>query len=88
MNSLNSTRPQTDMVEVMTVAGSDRWTVYHRLQELGISCHCSFNEPLKVQLNHPLTGIQLWSVIKQTTASRPVLLQWLHQCWGLSSENR
>lgn len=88
MSALNSAPPQTDLVEVTTVAGSDRWTVYHRLQELGISCQCSLNKPLKVHLNNPLTGIQVWSVIKQTTASRPVLLQWLHQCWGLSTDNR
>jgi hypothetical protein len=88
MDSLNSTSPRTDMVEVMTVAGGDRWTVYHRLQELGISCQCSLNEPLKVQLNHPLTVIQLWSVVKHTTAPRSVLLQWLHQCWCLSTDNR
>ncbi|MGK7931403.1 MAG: Asr1405/Asl0597 family protein [Microcystaceae cyanobacterium] len=88
MSSLKSPSSQIDLVEVTALTGSDRWTVYHRLQELGISCHCSFNQPLKVRLNHPLTGIQLWSVVKQTTAPRSVLLQWLHQCWCLSTDNR
>ncbi len=76
-----------DMTEVIDVQGCDRWSVYHRVQELGISCDCSSNSPLKVDLKHPVTGIQVWSVVKQITAPREVLLTWLTQCWQLSTEN-
>lgn len=80
---MNSSPLKVNPVETIAVEGSDRWTMYHRLQELDIPCHCGVNQPLKVSLSHPLAGIQLWSVMKQTTASRSVLLQWLHQCWQL-----
>lgn len=76
-----------EMTEIIDLKGSDRWLVYNRLQELGISCDCSSNSPLKVDLNYPITGIQLWSVVKHITASREVLLGWLDQCWQISTEN-
>ncbi len=68
---------------MIDVQWSDRWQVYYRLQELGISCHCEVNQPLTAEFSHPSAAIQLWSVIKPYTHSRSALLQWLDHCWHL-----
>ena len=59
----------------------DRWQVYHRLQELDIPCQCASYQPLKVQVNHPLAAIQLWSVVQQVTTPRQQLADRLEACW-------
>lgn len=60
---------------------ADRWQVYQRLQELDIACECSINQPLKVDIHSPTAAIQLQSVIKQFTAERSALVEWLERCW-------
>lgn len=65
----------------VSVNRSERWAIYRRLQELQIPCQCSPNQPLRVQLTHTTTAIQLWSVVKQTTAPRHELISWLNRCW-------
>lgn len=60
---------------------ADRWQVYQRLQELDIACECSINQPLRVDIHSPIAAIQLQSVIKQFTADRPALVEWLERCW-------
>ncbi len=84
MNSPLLTPEDLIMVDVQ---GSDRWSIYHRLQDLGISCQCGTNQPLKVPISHPLGAIQLWSVVQQTTATPSDLRQWLNHCWQLKFEN-
>lgn len=67
------------------IASCDRWQIFHRLQALEIPCQCRAHRPLYVD---PVTAgavIQLWSVIKQTSASRQELAQWLEHCWYLPS---
>lgn len=78
---MNSTNLPLEPSQVVQVDWSDRWIVYHRLQELQIPCHCSTNQPLEVQLSSPTEVIQLWSVIKQYSSSRRELIQWLNTCW-------
>ncbi|ACK66461.1 conserved hypothetical protein [Rippkaea orientalis PCC 8801] len=80
MNSANLPLKSSQIVQV---PWNDRWTVYHRLQELGISCYCSSNQPLEVQLSSPTAVIQLWSVVKHCSSSRQELIQWLQTCWDL-----
>ncbi len=81
---MNSSLPKLATPSIIEVQGGDRWSVYHRLQELEIPCICNTNEPIQISLSHPLAAIQVWSVVKQATASRSVLLTWLQQCWNLS----
>ena len=64
---------------------ADRWQVYQRLQELDIACECSINQPLKVDIHSPTAAIQLQSVIKQFTADRQLLVEWLERCWQRDS---
>jgi hypothetical protein len=66
---------------VAGLSGVDRWYVYQRLQELSIPSWCALNQPLKVQLDNVTTAIQLWSIVRQTTASRQDLVCWLERCW-------
>ncbi len=74
---------QSSTSERITVQGSDRCQMYHRLQTLDISCQCKTNQPLQVKLDSILTTIQIWSVAKQYTASRQELVDWLEGCWLL-----
>ena len=66
---------------ILTVKRTYRWDVFHRLQELGIECECSTNKPLLVHLNSPTTIVQISSVVRQFTASRQELIDWLDDCW-------
>ena len=52
---------------------------------LEIECSCQTNQPLRAAPSNPQTAIQLWSVIKQFTANRQELIDWLNQCWQLKS---
>ena len=72
---------------VDTVNRSERWEIYHRLQELQIPCQCSPNQPLRVQLDHATAAIQLWSVVRQLTAPRSELISWLNLCWEYGEES-
>ncbi|MEA5508948.1 hypothetical protein VB715_04150 [Crocosphaera sp. UHCC 0190] len=78
---MNSTNLPLESSQVVQVEWSDRWIVYHRLQELHIPSYCATHQPLQVQLSSPTEAIQLWSVIKQYSASRRELIEWLHTCW-------
>ena len=71
--------------QIVTVEGSERWQVYHRLKALEIECSCRINEPLHVAPDSPQQAIQLWSIVKQVTSDRQELVDWLHQCWQLKS---
>ncbi|MEO0827622.1 MAG: Asr1405/Asl0597 family protein [Cyanobacteria bacterium J06642_9] len=61
----------------------DRWRVYHRLQELGVPCQCQAYRPLQADPSTAVAAVQLWSVVKQVTASQRELAQWLEGCWRL-----
>jgi hypothetical protein len=65
----------------------NRWQVYQRLQELGISCQYTMHSPLEVTINHPTHHIQLWSVVQSFTMPRSILVQWLEKCWYLTPPN-
>jgi hypothetical protein len=59
----------------------DRWSIYHRLKELSIPCHCQGGQLLQVQANTATNMLIAWSVIRQITSSRQDKVSWLHQCW-------
>jgi len=71
--------------QIISIARSDRWQAYHRLQELDISCTCLSDGRFQVEANSPIAVIQLWSVLQQLTCSRQQLSHWLEQCWNLSA---
>lgn len=77
--SLDERPPQSK--QMLEVQCEDRWQVYHRLKELDIPCKCASYQPLNVQVDSVLTAVQLWSVVRQVTAPRWVLVQLLENCW-------
>jgi len=71
---------------ILEVKWSSRWDVFRRLQALGIRCQCATNEPLLVDIDSPTTGIQIWSVIRQSKESRRELIDWLENCWQVKCD--
>ena len=69
------------LVHSLEIKNTQRWSIYHRLQELEIPCQCSTDRPLQVELNHPGAIAQLCFVVKQLTAPRNELIDWLNNCW-------
>lgn len=80
---MESTQYPTEFTEPIRVDPVIRWEVYFRLLELSIPCSCQTGEPLRVCIQDTLTAIQLWSVMKQATASRHEQIEWLNACWGV-----
>lgn len=66
---------------VLSVKWAYRWDIFRRLKALEIDCKCSTNEPLLVDLHSPTTLVQIWSVIRQSSAERQQLIDWLDSCW-------
>ncbi|MDJ0697266.1 MAG: hypothetical protein QNJ49_18165 [Mastigocoleus sp. MO_167.B18] len=60
-----------------------RWQIYHRLQELKIECSCSGDGSLRIKVNQFEDLVLLQSTLKQFTASRQELIDWLDKCWNL-----
>jgi len=76
--------PRLEAGEFIEVSRVDRWTVCLRLQELGIVCKCSSEQPLWAEINTVAASVQLWSVVRQLTSSRQELVQGLERCWQIS----
>jgi hypothetical protein len=69
--------------QIVSIDRCDRWQAHHRLQELNISCACLEDGRLQVEVDSPIAALQLWSVLKNLTASRQTLLDRLERCWKL-----
>lgn len=77
-----STRPDTFISQVAKIHRSDRWRVYHRLQELNISCWCPEDGTLWVEIDQCIDAILLRSTIQQFVSTRSELTNWLERCWS------
>ncbi len=84
---MNPTNYSLIINQAIAINGTERWDIYHRLQELEIPCQCLTNQPLTVEIASPNHLLQVWSVIRRTNASRHDLLQILDKCWQIASEN-
>jgi hypothetical protein len=78
---LKSLGSETQIRHIVEVNWADRWQVYQRLQELDIPCWCEVDQPLKVAVDNLTAAVQLWSVMRQFTASRQDLIVTLEYCW-------
>ncbi len=78
---MNQSEQEAAVGQVVEVSWSDRWQVYRRLRELDVPCWCAIDEPLRVAIDTAITAVQLQSVLKQLTAPRRDLVQWLERCW-------
>ncbi|MEH2332997.1 Asr1405/Asl0597 family protein [Nostoc sp.] len=73
--------------QVLQIPLSDRWRIYHRLQELKIKSYCPPDGSLRVQVDNFLEVILIRSTVMQFLASRHELLEWLERCWHYSDES-
>lgn len=80
--------PSPAIAHIVDIKDTQRWQIYRRLQELEIPCQCATNQPLQVEINSPLAIAQLTCVVKQLTASRSKLINWLDDCWKLKSSQK
>ncbi|PZO35661.1 MAG: hypothetical protein DCF19_23360 [Pseudanabaena frigida] len=67
----------------ISINGTERWDIYHRLQELEIPCKCPVHKPLTVIISSPNHLIQLWSVMRRINASRQELIISLETNWQI-----
>ncbi|WP_341734890.1 Asr1405/Asl0597 family protein [Microcoleus sp. EPA2] len=84
VQKMNPADPELAVCEIVQVSWLDRWQVYKRLQELEIPCWCGIDQPLRTQINTVKQAAQLMSVLRQVSASRTELVQWLECCWQIS----
>ena len=73
------------IIHALNITNTERWRIYHRLQELEIPCRCATEQPLSVELDCPYAIAQLCFVVKRLTASRSESLDWLDRCWKIES---
>lgn len=78
---MKSFSSETEIKQAVEVNWADRWQVYQRLQELDIPCWCETNQPLRVEISNPTAAVQLWSVMRQFSASRQDLIWCLEHNW-------
>ncbi|MBD2205339.1 hypothetical protein H6G33_15650 [Calothrix sp. FACHB-1219] len=71
---------------VLHIPLSDRWRIYHRLQELGIESSCHPDGSLLVRVDSLQTAILVRSTLIQFLASRQQLVDWLEHCWYYQPE--
>ena len=67
--------------QIVAIDRADNWLIYHRLQQLEISCQYAANKPLRFELKQTKDLIQFWSVLKQFYSTRQELISWLNNCW-------
>jgi hypothetical protein len=82
---LNSSNADSIAPQLIPVARSDRWQVYHRLQELEISCRCLTDGRLEITTPSFATQVQVWSILYQLHASRSQLIHLLERSWSTSA---
>ncbi|GAB4359993.1 MAG: hypothetical protein Fur0042_29520 [Cyanophyceae cyanobacterium] len=85
---LGAVRPDGFSDLVASQGCGDRWRLFHRLQELGIACDCSYGQPLRLRSLDTLSFVQLWSICRQCRCDRRALTDWLTTCWQQPSAVR
>ena len=70
-----------DWGQVVSCNRCDRWSLYHRLQELNIPCACPTDGTLRVDVNHAIALILVRSAVRQFIISRQEIVDWLERCW-------
>lgn len=69
--------------QIVNVPRTDRWCIYHRLQDLKIPCWCLEDGTLRAEIRDSLTAVLLRSVVQQCLAPRCELVNWLERCWQI-----
>ena len=66
----------------LNVPRCDRWSISRRLQDLDITCSCPLDGTLRVNVNHALDVLLVYSTLKQFTLPRREAADWLERCWA------
>jgi hypothetical protein len=69
--------------QVIAVPKGDRWRIHHRLQELKIPSRCTADGSLRVEIDHAIELLLVYSIHRQFTATRQELVNWLERCWQM-----
>jgi hypothetical protein len=84
MQSLSITtsqnRPLPDTAYRLEIDRTDRWCIYHRLQELNLPCWCLPDGSLWVDVLSCSAALLVRSVVLQMLAPRTELVDWLERC--------
>ncbi len=83
---MNQHPPSTAEGYLVSVARSDRWQIYHRLQDLQIPCTCTPDGLLRVSVNTCMSAVLVRSTVQQLICSRGELVDWLERCWRTKFE--
>ncbi len=75
VSSFDSSRQQ------IAVCRCDRWQLQQRLQDLEIPVYCEEDGSVWADVSHPVTIVQIRSVMQQLVAPRQELVGWLNRCW-------
>jgi hypothetical protein len=76
--------PSITAAQVVNISRTDRWRIYHRLQELRIPAWCPEDGSLWVEVDDAIAAFLVRSTVQQFAASRSELLGWLERCWAES----
>lgn len=76
-----STTTTPNWGQLVSVQRWDRWSIYHRLQELNIPCACPNDGTLRVEVNDAIALLLVRSTVRQFTTSRQTSVDWLERCW-------
>lgn len=79
MNKFASNAPSWG--QIVSVHPGDRWSIHRRLQELNIPCACPADGTLRVDVNHAIALLLVYSTVQQFTATRQTSVDWLERCW-------
>ncbi len=79
MNNVPHLEPKS--FAVCSMQRCDRWSIYHRLQELNIACACSADGNLWIEVNHAIDLVLARSTVRQFLTSRQDDIDWLNRCW-------
>lgn len=77
----NSAAPAPDWGQLVSVHRCDRWSIYHRLQDLNIPCACPADGTLRVEVNHAVALLLVHSIVRQFITPRKETVDWLERCW-------
>lgn len=83
----SSTVPSTAAAQISNISRTDRWRIYHRLQELRIPAWCPEDGSLWVEIETAIEAVLVRSIVQHLAASRTELLDWLERCWTLNTHD-
>jgi hypothetical protein len=73
---------ESDEFVVLDFDPVERWSVFSRLQELAIPCHCACGQPLRAKVQTATAAVQVWSITQRSVSTRQKMAAYLESCWS------